>query len=76
MEIDYGEIRVQIHKGLTLDQKVTIIKNAVENQLITDNRSHYIEILDKCISVSNVLDSSFEILFINQYKFKFKMDVL
>lgn len=53
--IDYGTISVRLLPGLTWDQKVTIVKMCVENQLITIDRSHYIEILHHCIEMMKVM---------------------
>jgi hypothetical protein len=55
--IDYGIIRVTLHPGLTFDQKSTIIKQSVENQLVTSDRSHYIAILNDCLEMSRVIDT-------------------
>lgn len=75
--MDYGVIQVRFHRGLSLDQKVTMVNLAVENQLLVKNRTHYIDILDKCVSISKIIDDSFEFLFSNfEYSFKFKMDVM
>ena len=75
--MDYGEIYVCIHKGLTVDQKETMIKKVIENQLFLQNRTHYIEILHHCISLSRILDDGvmFENNFSNyHYKYSFKLD--
>lgn len=75
--MDYGIIHVRFHRGLSLDQKVTIVKLAVENQLLVTNRTHYIDILDKCISIAKIMDDPFEFSFNNyKYIFKFIMEVM
>lgn len=74
---DYGEIYVCLHKGLTQDQKETMIKKIVENQLLAQNRTHYVEILHQCLVLSRILDDGvkFENKFNNfHYKYTFKLD--
>lgn len=75
--MDYGEIRVCIHHGLTIDQKLTMIKYAMENQLFSSNRRHYIEILNHCYAISKILDDG--VSFVNdfkniEYRYVFKLD--
>lgn len=53
--LDYGTIRVQFLHGLTWDQKASILKMSVENQLVTNNREHYIQILNECLSFAQIL---------------------
>ena len=48
MKTDYGTIRIQLLPNLTDDQKYTIIKQHVENQVFAHNRTHYNQILDQC----------------------------
>lgn len=74
---DYGEIYVCLHKGLSVDQKETMIKKVVENQLFYKNRTHYVEILHHCLVLSRILEDGvkFENKFNNfHYKFSFKLD--
>jgi V8-like Glu-specific endopeptidase len=52
MATDYGTIRVLLHPCLDYDQRVTIVKQSVENQLITEKREHFIEILHQCTKLS------------------------
>lgn len=54
--LDYGTIRVQFLPGLTWDQKVSILKMSVDNQLVTSNRSHYNNILNDCIEMVRVIN--------------------
>lgn len=77
--MDYGEICLKIHTGLSIDQKLTMIKLAVENQLFPANRRHYIEILNHCYAISKILDDGvpFTNEFNNfQYKYKFKIEYI
>lgn len=74
---DYGEIYVRLHKGLSFDQKMSMIRMAVENQLLTANRIHYIEILHHCLSIVNILDDGVPILSSKNgylYSYTFKLD--
>lgn len=77
MTIDYGNIHVRLQKGLEKDQKITCIKNTVENQLFARNRQHCIEILRCCFAIVNVLDDGvpFENKFNNfVFKYTLKLD--
>ncbi len=77
MTIDYGKIHVRLHKGLDKDQKLTMVKLAVENQLFTQNREHCIEILRHCFAFVNILDDGVPIEnnFNNfLYKYSFKLE--
>ena len=70
--MDYGTINVTLHRGLSLDQKMTMIKNAVENQLFTRNRNHYNEILDQCIAISKIIDDGIPVVNrLNNYIYKY-----
>lgn len=51
---DYGTIHIYVHPHLDIDQLVSIVKQSVENQLITDDRSHFIEIQHQCIEFSKL----------------------
>lgn len=44
------KIHVTLHKGLSEDQRETIIKLAVENQVMA--REEYISVLNNCIAIS------------------------
>jgi hypothetical protein len=48
----YGTIQITLHPNLSLDQRVTIVSQNVQNQLITTNRIHYFQILNQCIEIS------------------------
>lgn len=54
--VDYGEIYVGLHKGLSKDQKETMIRRAIENQLLAKSRAHYVEIYTHCLALSRLLD--------------------
>jgi hypothetical protein len=70
--IDYGTIRVTLHPGLTFDQKATIIKQTVENQLVTSDRSHYINILHDCTEMTRVIgDATFSIKWVIYGKYQY-----
>ena len=75
---DYGTINVSFHPGLTYDQKATIVKQSVCNQLLTTNRKHYIEILDDCTEMSNILEDLPIIIrrFEDGYTYVFKLDII
>lgn len=49
--VDYGIIQVRLLPNLTDDQKYTIIKQVVENQVFSRNRTHYNEILNRCTNI-------------------------
>jgi hypothetical protein len=47
--IDYGIITICFPDGpLTDDQRLSIVNMSVENQLVTSDRSHYVDILHDC----------------------------
>ena len=50
--IDYGTIQVVLLPNLTDDQKYTIIKQVVENQVFARNRTHYNQILNQCTNIA------------------------
>lgn len=75
--MDYGTIRVHLLPGLTWDQKATIVQLSVENQLVTSNRSHYIQILHNCIEMlKNIEDEPFSIKWCINGKYKYVYEVL
>lgn len=49
--MDYGTIVVFLQPGLTEEQTYVIVKQNVENQVMTKNRQHYNEILDQCANI-------------------------
>lgn len=53
---DYGTIRVQLLPGLTWDQKASIVRMSVDNQLVTNNRTHYNQILNKCLGYAQIVE--------------------
>lgn len=74
---DYGEIKLYIHKGLSKDQKETMIKLAIENQLFTKNRMHYIDILDQCLALSRMFDDGVPIKnCINNYIYSYTFNLM
>lgn len=74
--IDYGTFVVYLHPGLSLDQKVTIVKHAVENQLVTNERSHSIEIMHQCIEMSKIFDVPMNInIKMKEYSYKLELSL-
>lgn len=59
--IDYGTIVVRFHENLTYDQKATIVRQSIDNQLCTEDRMHYIEILGESINMCKFIDDPDEI---------------
>jgi hypothetical protein len=49
----YGTIQIILHPNLSKDQRLTIVSQNVQNQLITTNRLHYFQILNQCIEISS-----------------------
>lgn len=79
MKTDYGTIVVFLQEGLSYDQRISIIKTNVENQLLTHNRSHYIEILNQCIEISKLAETSapFSINWnLSEYKYTFRIEMV
>ena len=52
--MNYGVIQVTLHRGLTDDQRCSIVRTAVENQLLTKNRGHFNQILNHCLEMSKL----------------------
>lgn len=48
---DYGTIRVDIHPGMSEDQLLTVVKNAVESASQIRIREHHNEILNQCFNI-------------------------
>jgi hypothetical protein len=53
--LDYGTIQVTFHKGLTWDQKASIVKMSIDNQLVTNSREHYNEIMNQCLDLIRMI---------------------
>lgn len=51
MATDYGTISVCLHPGMTYDQRCSVMRLSLDNQLETNNRNHYNEILNQCLDV-------------------------
>lgn len=49
---DYGTVSITLHRNLTEEQWIVIVKMAVENQIMTRNRNHFNEILNQCLDIS------------------------
>lgn len=74
--LDYGTIRVRLHPGLSWDQKATIVKMSVDNQLVTDDRRHYIQILSHCTDMLKVIvDEPFSIKWSIDGKYRYVYEV-
>ena len=52
--IHYGTIRVYLQKGLTYDQMFSIIQTNVSNQLMTDCREHFYNIVGQCVAFAGM----------------------
>lgn len=63
--MDYGTIRIVFHDNLTYDQKATIVRQSIDNQLCTDDRMHYIEILGESINACKFIDKPIDIKYNN-----------
>jgi hypothetical protein len=76
-KVDYGTILVHFLNGLTYDQKYTIVKQTIENQIFTKNRMHYNEILDSCTEMMKIIENSFTINWnLPGYKYAFRIEYL
>jgi hypothetical protein len=72
---DYGTIQVHFLPGLTYDQKYTIIKQHIENQIFTKNRMHYNEILEQCTEIMKLIENTFTISWnLPTYKYTLKIE--
>jgi hypothetical protein len=74
--VDYGTIHVRLLPNLTDDQKYTIVKQVVENQVFSQNRNHYNQILNQCTNfVIENPDISMNIKWkLPEYVYSFKID--
>lgn len=71
---DYGTFTVYLHPFLSLDQKVTIVKQSVENQLVTKNRNHSIDIIHQCIEMSKIFSVPMNIsIKMKEYEYKLEL---
>lgn len=52
--MDYGTISIFMHHGLSHDQRCSVVRQNVENQLVTSNRTHFNEILHNCTEISKL----------------------
>ena len=72
--VDYGTFTVYLHPLLSLDQKVTIVKQSVENQLVSSDRKHSIEITHQCIEMSKIFSVPMNIsIKMNEYSYKLEL---
>jgi hypothetical protein len=75
--IDYGIILVHFLPGLTYDQKYIIVKQNIENQIFSKNRTHYAEILEQCTEMMKIIENSFTINWnLPMYKYSFRIEYL
>jgi hypothetical protein len=75
--LDYGTILVHFLPGLTYDQKYTIVKQNLENQVFTKNRMHYNQMLEQCTEMMKIIENSFTINWnLPGYKYTFRIEYL
>ena len=76
--IDYGTIVVFFQKGLTYDQRASIVHVNVENQLLTSDRKHFIEIMNQCLEISKIVENDpFTITWnFREYRYKFSVEMV
>ena len=75
--MDYGAITVFLQTGLTEDQTYVIVRKNVENQLITCDRKHYIDILDQCTRMALTVPAPFAVVWnLRDYTYKFSVEVV
>ncbi len=74
--MDYGTILVFLHPGLTDEQRYVTVKQSVENQLITSNRTHFNEILYNCAELSKIEPPLSVSWNLRDYKYTFKTEML
>lgn len=75
--LDYGTILVHFLPGLTYDQKYTIVKQNLENQVFTKNRTHYNEMLNQCTEMMKLIENAFTINWnLPGYKYTFRIEYL
>ena len=71
---DYGTFVVYLHPFLSRDQKVTIVKQSVENQLVTSNKKHSIDIMHQCIVLSEIFSVDMNIsVKMKEYEYKLEL---
>lgn len=74
---NYGTFKVHhLLPHLSLDQRVTIVKRSVENQLVTDNREHRIEIMHQCIEMSKIFSSVPMNIHIKMKAYEYKLELM
>lgn len=54
---NYGTIRVDIHPGMSEDQLLSVVKNAVENASQIRVHEHRNEILNQCFNIVKTTSS-------------------
>ena len=78
MVTDYGTIIVFFQRGLTYDQRASIVSVNVENQLLTSDRRHFIEIMNQCLEISKLVENDpFTIAWnFREYRYKFSVEIV
>lgn len=72
--VNYGTFRVHFHPHLSFDQRVTIVKQSVDNQLVTNKREHYIDIMHQCIEMSKIFSVPMNIhIKMKEYEYKIEL---
>lgn len=77
MAADYGTIVVFLQEHLTDEQTFVIVKNNVENQLMSKNRNHFNEILHQCTQMVKLVQGNnpFTVHWnMIEYKYTFKVE--
>jgi hypothetical protein len=77
MAADYGTIVVFLQPNLADEQTFVIVKNNVENQLMSKNRNHFNEILHQCTEMVKLVhgNNPFTVHWnMIEYKYTFKVE--
>jgi hypothetical protein len=77
MTQNYGTISVTLHAGLSEDQLVSTVKMAVENQLLTNRREHYNDILNQCIGIAKLCEHPLKVRWdMREYKYDYHLSIV
>lgn len=74
--MDYGTIMVFLQPGLTEEQTYVIVKQNVENQVMTKNRQHYNEILDQCANIVKLGQPVTVQWNLREYRYTFRVEFI
>lgn len=69
MKVDYGTIIVKLHRGLSFDQKMTMLFMTLDNQLHTENRTHKNTITQVCTTLLQTVDDGVPFGFVSKGSF-------